>query len=181
MARRRTGTSKGVFRWSIGIPPLLRQMPKILGDMGQDFVDFSEAFEQVPRILASEIGGNIRSRKTPEGTIWRQFTNPFTKRYQKRKDREGFGRAELVYNGDLLGQVSSAVGGRLTIKPLSLIWGTSDIEHAATVNFGAPDKGIHPRRFFGVTDGIREGVGRVIDSAAAKKLERARAMIARVK
>lgn len=141
MARAAT---KGAFNYGITVSPSPALLAKAFGLAAEDFSDWRAAWQMLAPALAQGLRSNIESRG---GAISESWPGP-DPAYVRRKARQGFGRADLVYLGIMVRQVTSATGGILALTKRSIRFGTR-VTQARAVNFGSSKRGIRARRFMG--------------------------------
>ena len=162
MARRNTGTKKGIFRHSLEAPVMLNRVPKSMKELRKELSDFSGAFREMPPVLARNIRENIDSRGSRIGKSWK----PAKEKYDKRKRREGKGGRQLDYIGTLRKQLTSPTGAKYSISKRRIVWGTTKkTPYARAVHF-------KKLPFFELNERTKAKLQSIMDDHALVKLDK---------
>lgn len=164
MARTSTGnrSSKGAFNFGVTVNPSPAQLAKAFGVASKRFGDYRPAFRVIVPHLAAGIGQNIKSRGATIGETWPSQSASWHAAYLRRKQRGGFGVADLILTRRVFQQVTSPTEGLLSMGRMTLRFG-SDQPYARAVNFGMRSKGARRRMFMGWSEQMKRDTEEILD------------------
>ncbi len=172
MARTSTGkrSSKGAFNFGVTINPSPAELAKRFGIATKRFSDYRPAFRLIVPHLATGIGQNIKTRGASIGETWPSQGASWHLAYLRRKQRGGYGVADLILTRRVYNQVTSPTEGLLSMGRMSVRFG-SDLPYARAVNFGMAAKGARRRMFMGWSAQMKADTEEILDEYTRLLLE----------
>ena len=170
---RRRGRGKGTILLRFEVKPSPDEIARRFGHLSKEFKDYRPAWKRLAPRIAREVRRIFSSKGGLLGERWPPHVKPKDKpesvSYIHRKQKAGFGRAEmLVRTGRMMHMATSPTRGLLANRPSFMRFGVKGPQVRA-MNFGSlrSKKNIPKRPFIGVTKGMEiagvEEIGRHVD------------------
>lgn len=152
----------------------LDELTKALTDLGKP-VSFAPVIKQVRQVLIGGTKTHFDSEETPDGQRWPPLKRPRNRKRDRSKKRRGRGDKVLNDTGLLRTSVtaSQSQGHFEETTDHSIEWGTN-LDYAATHQFGDPRRNIPAREFLGISrdmeQDIEELVGDFVEEEIARRI-----------
>lgn len=159
---------KGDFGKAIGVHPSLKAFSRAFGvKIPKELNDWRPAWRRLLPFMARGIAQNIQGQGSPIGEKWADGSRD----YELRKQREGYGRLELVRTGRTVAQLTSPSRAvSLTKRSVSHGLRGKKWQHVAALNFGRKLKGARP--FMGWNRGMINAASNIMTEHAQWTLDR---------
>jgi len=135
-ARSGSGEGRGVFEWSISPGTQFKQLREAAEILGEEYANFKPELRRILVNLSGSISRRLKSATRYDGAKYKLPKTKGSIGYRKTKAVKGFGKAAGILHGTLLKEFRSPSAGKLSLRPRSFLWETSDsVKHAAATNF----------------------------------------------